>query len=145
MSDQPTKENNELAQVLSRINTLMNPAETKAESPIQTEADIPQLTEVYEGESLSFISSPAGDFPILSEIVRSSVTDAEAALGETPGQAKKLEALLTEMAPLVQAAVKKAVAQKLLDAEKSEHTKIEAEIMQILRERLQLLAFSNKS
>lgn len=153
MSDKLPKENNELAQVLNRINTLMRHGEVQAESSAQAE-NIPQLTEVYEGEPLTFISRPAAELPTLNEIVSNSVTDAEAvSAGGSEGasnqeetlQTEKMEALLAEMAPLVQTAIKKAALQKLINAEQPLRTKIEAEIMQTLRERLQSSVLNAKS
>lgn len=140
MSDKLPEENNELAQVLNRINTLMKHGEVQAESSDQAE-NIPQLTEAYEGEPLTFISRPAGEFPILNELI----ADAEALSVGFSGQmeaqqAEKIEALLAEMLPLIQTAVKKAVLQKLVNAEQPLCAKIEAEIMQTLRERLQSLS-----
>ena len=149
MSDKLPKENNELAQVLNRINTLMKHGEIQAESSVPTEnptENIPQLTEVYEGEPLTFVSPPAGELPILNELL----ADAEALSVEFSGQmevqqAEKIEALLVEMLPLIQIAVKKAVLQKLVNAEQPLCAKIEAEIMQTLRERLQSLVLNVKS
>ena len=140
MSNKLPEENNELAQVLNRINALMKHGEVQAESLAPAE-NIPQLTEVYEGEPLSFISRPAGEFPILNELL----ADTEALPVVFSGQidvqqAEKIEALLAEMLPLIQAAVKKAVLQKLVNAEQPLCAKIEAEIMQTLRERLQSLS-----
>lgn len=134
MSEKSPKENNELVKVLNRIDTLMKHGEVQAESAIQAE-NIPQLTEIYEGEPLAFISRLAGEFPTLNEFVSNSLTDGAVGVSD---QAEKMETLLAEITPLVQTAIKKAVQQKLVDAEL--HTKIEAEIMQTLRERLQSLA-----
>ena len=152
MSDKLPKENNELAQVLNRINSLMKHGEAQAESPVLAEnptENIPQLTEVYEGEPLIFISRPAAEFPTLNEIVSNSVSTADTASAEVSGkaskQAEKMEALLAQMAPLVQVAIKEAALQKIIDAEQARQTQIEAEIMQTLRERLQSLVLNVKS
>jgi len=148
MSDKQPKEINELAQILNRINALVKPDDLQADGPEPPEnlaADIPQLTEIYEGELRPFITNSADELPVLSEIVKSPVSDAGAVLGGISGQAEKMEALLAEMAPLVQAAIKKAAEQKLIDAGKPARTKMEAEIMQVLRERLQVMAFNNES
>ncbi|HEY4714877.1 MAG TPA: hypothetical protein VIH30_11645, partial [Aquirhabdus sp.] len=59
--------------------------------------------------------------------------------GKASNQAEKMEALLAQMAPLIQAAIKKAALRKIIDAEQPLQTQIEAEIMQVLRERLQSL------
>ena len=111
--------------------------------------NIPQLTEVYEGEPLIFISRPAAEFPVLNEIVSNSVSAADAASAEVSGkasnQAEEMEALLAQMAPLVQAAIKKAALRKIIDAEQALQMQIEAEIMQTLRERLQSLVLNAKS
>lgn len=142
MSEKLPKENNELARVLNRIDTLMKHGEVQTESAIQAE-NIPQLTEIYEGETLAFISRPAGEFPTLNEFVSNSLADAVVVVAGTSDQTEKIEALLAEMAPLVQTAIKKAAQQKLVDAEL--RAKIEVEIMQTLRERLQSLVFNGKS
>jgi hypothetical protein len=142
MSEKSPKENDELAQVLSRVNILMKHGEVQTESTIQAES-IPQLTEVYDGEPLVFISRPAGEFPTLNEFVSGSPTGTVAVAAKVSDQTEKMEALLAEMTPLVQAAIKKAAQQKLVDAEL--RTKIEAEIMQTLRERLQPLVVNGKS
>ena len=137
MTDKLPKENNELAQVLNRINTLTKHGEGQAENTIPAE-DIPQLTEVYEGEPLTFIPRPADEFPILNELL----DDAEVPPAEVSGQidaqqTEKIEALLVEMLPLIQVVVKKAVLQRLVEAEQPLCAMIEAEILQTLRERLQ--------
>ncbi len=146
MSDKMPKESNELAQVLSRINTLTQHGKAQVESPVSVEnptENIPQLTEIYEGEPLIFISHPVAEFPVLNEIVSNSVSAVGAASAEVSGkasnQAEKMEALLAQMAPLIQAAIKKAALRKIIDAEQPLQRQIEAEIMQTLRERLQSL------
>jgi len=142
MSEKSPKGNNELAHVLRRVNTLMKHGEVQTESTIQAES-IPQLTEVYDGEPLVLISRPAGEFPTLNEFVSGSPTGAVVVAAKVPDQTKKMEALLAEVTPLVQTAIKKAAQQKLVDVEL--HAKIEAEIMQTLRERLQPLVVNGKS
>jgi type IV secretory pathway VirJ component len=141
MSEKLPKENNELAQVLNRINTLMKHGEVQAESATQTK-NIPQLTEIYEGEPLVFISRPTGESSTLNEFVSDSSTDVVAVAAKTSDQAEKMEALLAEIAPLLQTAIKKAAQQKLIATEL--HEKIGLEIMQTLRERLQSLVVNGK-
>ncbi len=137
------KESNELAQVLSRINALTQHGKAQVESPVSTESpveSIPQLTEVYDGEPLIFISHSDDEFPTLNEFVGNAVTDAEAVLEQAKIlQAEKLEDLLAQTAPLIQAAIKKAALRKIIDVEPALQTQILAEVMQTLRERLQSL------
>ncbi len=139
MSDKLPEENNELAQVLNRINTLMKHGEVQAENSVQAE-NIPQLTEVYEGEPLTFMSRPAGEFPILNELIADAEELPVGFSGQMEAQqVEKIEALLAEMLPLIQAEVKKTVLQELVNTEQPLCAKIEAEIMQTLRERLKSL------
>jgi hypothetical protein len=127
MSDQ-LPENHELAQVLSRINALMKHDQPPAETPVFDEA-IPVLTEVYEGEPLVF--TPRNEeFPTLSQVA--NPTDSpDTILSEL------IEVVLSEMMPMIQAAVKEAVRQELENAEQSLGTKLEAEVIRAVRERLQ--------
>jgi hypothetical protein len=128
MSDQ-LPENHELAQVLSRINALMKHGQPSTETPVFDEA-IPLLTEVYEGEPLIF--PPRNEeFPTLSQVA--TPTDNESG----PIPAELIEAVLSELMPLIQAAVKKSVRQELENAEQSLATKLEAEVIHAVRERLQ--------
>lgn len=129
MSDQLPEENHELAQVLSRINALMKHGQPLVETPVFDEA-IPLLTEVYEGEPLVF--PPRNEeFPTLDQIANPTDDVPDAIPAEL------IEAVLSEMMPLIQAAVKEAVRQELENAEQLLGTKLEAEIVLAVRERLQ--------
>lgn len=129
----PREENPELARVLSRVNALMKhgdiaPAPTSdgetasddvvsADSHINdvADADIPVLTEVYEGPPPSF---------------RNTATEEEAA------ESLNVEAILAELLPLIRAEVKKAVRQELVNTEKIVNHRLESELVQTLLERL---------
>ena len=128
MSDQ-LPENHELAQVLSRINALMKHGQPLVETPVFDEA-IPVLTEVYEGEPLVF--TPRNEeFPTLSEVANPTENTPD------PIPAELIEAVLSELMPMIQAAVKEAVRQELENAEQSLGAKLEAEVIRAVRERLQ--------
>lgn len=129
MSDQLPAENHELAQVLNRINALMKHGQPPAEMPVFDEA-IPLLTEIYEGELLTFTSRNE-DFPTLNQIA-SPGNDVPDAI-----PAELIETVLSEMMPLIQAAVKKAVRQELENAEQSLGSQLEADVLHAVRERLQ--------
>lgn len=129
MSDQLPEENHELAQVLNRINALMKHGQPPAETPVSDEA-IPLLTEVYEGEPLIF--TPRNEeFPTLNEVANT----ADNAPGAIP--AELIEAVLSEMIPLIQVAVKEAVRRELENAEQSLGGQLEAEVIHAIRARLQ--------
>jgi hypothetical protein len=129
MSDQLPEENHELAQVLSRINALMKHGQPPAETPVFDEA-IPLLTEVYEGEPLVFTPHHE-EFPTLSQVAKSTDEAPDAIPAEL------IEAVLSEMMPLIHVAVKKAVRQELENAEQSLGIKLETEVIHAVRERLQ--------
>ncbi len=134
MSDKPLKQNSELAQVLSQINTLTQHGKDQPQSADRTE-NIPQLNEVYEGELLAFVSPTVGHPPTLEKFVTSLTAEAKVTAAGFSDQADvlQLEKLLAEMLPLIQAIIEKNVEQSL-------RAKTEAEIMQTLRERLQSLS-----
>ena len=138
MSDKPTEENpgqQDLAQVLSRINALTKNRPEDKELP-QFDEGIPLLTEVYEGTvpDLSarpdFLPQVARIFPNLNQI-RVSEAEARALSPEL------VERLMAEMAPLIEEAVKKAVKSELKAAQEALNTRLEAELVQTLRLRLQ--------
>jgi hypothetical protein len=138
MSDKPTEENpgqQDLAQVLNRINALTKNRPEDKELP-QFDEGIPLLTEVYEGAvpDLSarpdFLPQAARIFPNLNQI-RVSEAEARALSPEL------VERLMAEMAPLIEEAVKKAVKSELKAAQEALNTRLEAELVQTLRLRLQ--------
>ena len=129
MSDQLPEENHELAQVLNRINALMKHGQPPAETPVFDE-EIPLLTEIYEGELLIF--TPRNEvLPTLSQAANPT-DDAPEAI-----PAELIEAVLSEMVPLIRAAVKEAVRRELENAERSLGSQLEAEVIHAVRERLQ--------
>lgn len=129
MSDQLPEENDELTQVLNRINALMKHGEPSAEAP--SDEAIPVLTDLYEGEPLTFTSHVLQEFPTLDQVA----SPVESTVELIPGE--MVDALLAEMLPFIRVAVKKAVQQELENAEQSLGSKLEAELIQSLRERLQ--------
>jgi hypothetical protein len=130
MSASVPEENNELARVLNRINTLIGQADLQ-ERPVVA-ADIPQLTEVYEGESLLFAARSAAEFTALGKVADKGFADhTESPTSET------VETLLAEMLPAIQSIIRKGVLQQLEDSEQPLCAKLEMEIMQSLRENLQ--------
>lgn len=125
----PREENPELARVLSRVNALMKHEETSSDGAagaLPAEPEVPVLTEIYEGEPLTFAprSPEALGIP-------ASMAD-EAAAAEEAG----IEAILAELMPLIQAEVKKAVRQELVNTEKIVKHRLETEFIQTLLEKL---------
>lgn len=138
MTDRPVDDKSgqqDLAQVLSRINALTKNQPADKDLP-QFDEGIPLLTEVYEGATpdLSarpdFLPQAARIFPSLNQI-RVSETEARALSPEL------IERLMAEMAPLIEEAVKKAVKSELKVAQEALNTRLEAELVQTLRLRLQ--------
>lgn len=121
-------ENQELAKVLHRINALMRHEQSETAPPAL--GDIPLLTEVYEGEPLVFSAHSLDEFPALRQIA-----DASEKEGRIPPEV--IEILLEEMAPVIKSAVKAAVEQELARSNQLLCTKLEAELVQSLRKRLQ--------
>jgi hypothetical protein len=143
----PREENPELARVLSRVNALMKhdlgspreaqrpatqelviPEEPMPASAEQTqvpepEPEVPVLTEVYEGEPPMPASHSLADFGVSAS--QEEVQDDEA-----------LEAIITELMPLIRAEVKKAVRQELVNMEKIVNHRLETEFIQTLMQRL---------
>ena len=134
MTDNP-QDGHDLAQVLSRINALTKNQPADKALP-QFDEGIPLLTEVYEGTAPSlsarpdFLPQAARVFPGLNQI---RVSEAEAqALSPA-----LIERLMTEMTPLIEEAVKKAVKAELKSAHDAWNTRLEAELVQTLRLKLQ--------
>lgn len=138
MSDKPVEDTagqQDLAQVLSRINALTK--NQPADKPLpQFDEGIPLLTEVYEGAvpdlaaRPDFLPQAARIFPALNQI-RVSEAEARALSPEL------VQRLMAEMAPLIEEAVKKAVKAELKAAQEALNTRLEAELVQTLRLRLQ--------
>jgi hypothetical protein len=137
MSESVPEANHELAKVLSRINILMGQAGKPAEDA-SAEKDIPQLTDVYVGEPLSFMTRSADEFPLLNQATGDSL---EAVTHLEQPSPEVVEALLAEMMPVIQAIIQKAVLQELENSEQPLCDRLEMEIMQSLRENLQSRLF----
>jgi hypothetical protein len=135
MSISAAEENHELMKVLNRINTLMGQPEQQI--PVSDEDDIPQLTELYEGEPLAFVARSAEEFPPLQEVESHIMADPELPVPTEIPQAEVVEALLAEMMPVIQGIIKNAVLQEMENSEEALCAKLEIEIMQSLRENLQ--------
>ena len=129
MSEQLPEENQELAKVLSRVNALMQHEVTDAESADDDEA-IPLLTEIYEGEPLVFSARSIEEFPALRQIA-----SYQESLGKIPPEV--IETLLQEMRPVIKSAVRAAVEREFEKSTQALCIKLEAELVESLRKRLQ--------
>jgi hypothetical protein len=129
MSEQTPEDNQELAKVLSRINALMQQHTPDVETPDGDE-QIPLLTEVYEGEPLVFSARSLDEFPALRQIAGYSENQ-----GQIPPEV--IEILLQEMNPVIKSAVKAAVEQELAKSTQMLCAKLEVDLIQSLRKRLQ--------
>ena len=111
-----TKDNDNLAAVLDRINLLMQATPAVAERINENaevdivDEDIPELVEVFTGDPAQLVSR--GD------------------------RQKKLDAILKEMRPFIHLEVKKAVLQESIKLEKLLTKQVEADLIKNLRERL---------
>jgi hypothetical protein len=121
-----TDENNELAKILSRINTLMGDRESQLEV-IASEMEIPELTEIYEGGPLSFTAHSSDEFPGLVEDLNPNTAEPDPEI---------VEALLIEMTPMIQDIIRRAVRQEIENVEQPLSARLELEVMQSLREKL---------
>lgn len=129
MSEQLPEENQELAKVLSRVNALMQHEAADAESADDDEA-IPLLTEIYEGEPLVFSARSIEEFPALRQIA-----SYQESLGKIPPEV--IETLLQEMRPVIKSAVRAAVEREFEKSMQALCIKLEAELVESLRKRLQ--------
>lgn len=130
MSEQTPQENQELAKVLSRINALMRHEIPETATSTFDDQEVPLLTEVYEGEPLVFSAHSIDEFPALRQIASHSESE-----GRIPPEV--VELLLEEMKPVIKLAVKNAVEEQLEKATPMLCIKLEAELVQSLRKRLQ--------
>ena len=124
MSDQSPEQNQELARVLSRIQALTQHVVTEDVD------ELPLLTEVYEGDPLVFAAHALDEFPALRQIA-----GYQQERGEIPPEV--IEILLQEMRPVLRSAVKSAVEQELAQSAQALCDKLEAELLQSLRKRLE--------
>lgn len=132
MSEQVPGEDQELARVLSRIQALtQHAAEAPAGEPVEPAAEtLPLLTDVYEGEPLVFAAHALDDFPALRQIAGYQQEQ-----GGLPPEV--IESLLQEMRPVLRSAVKAAVEQELAQSTQALCAKLETELLQALRKRLE--------
>ena len=124
MSEQMFEQNPELARVLSRIQALTQHVATEDVD------ELPLLTEVYEGDPLVFAAHALDEFPALRQIA-----GYQQERGEIPPEV--IEILLQEMRPVLRSAVKSAVEQELAQSAQALCDKLEAELLQSLRKRLE--------
>jgi len=140
MSKKQTEKDHELAQVLERINSLTKHGKRTSGhvAAKDTAAEIPLLTEVYEGQPVTFgafeplAAATTDQSGMQIEWIGSSQATATQ-LAET----EAIEKLLVEMQPIIQATVKEAVQRELALMEQTLHMKLEAELTQIVRKYLQ--------
>lgn len=130
MSEQTPEDNQELAKVLNRINALMRHDMLEAATPTSDD-QVPLLTDVYEGDPLVFSARSIDEFPALRQIA----SHAEHHQGRIPPEV--VELLLEEMKPVIKLSVKNAVEQQLAKATPLLCAKLEEELVQALRKRLQ--------
>ena len=148
MSDQLPEESSELAQVLNRINALMQKGDaplvdTPHEEPYEdipatsaTDEFIPLLTEVYQGPPVSFTAQWSEALPLSQE------ESEQAAVNESPvGKVRMdtIDTLMMEMTPLVQTTIKETVQLEMVKLEQVLATRLETELMHTLRKRLRSL------
>jgi hypothetical protein len=118
----------DLAQVLNRINTLIAGNERVAEVADEDD-NIPVLTEVYDGEA-ALASVNLQDFPTLNQMVNETIAANQAVTTEVADR------FLAEIQPLILKAVKVAVLEESVKAEKLLTSKLEQEVLELLRQRL---------
>jgi len=128
VTDQTPMDKSDLAQVLNRINTLIARNERAAEVADEDES-IPVLTEVYDGEA-ALASVNLQDFPTLNQMVNETVAANQAVTAEVADR------FLAEIQPLILKAVKVAVLEESVKAEKLLTSKLEQEVLELLRQRL---------
>lgn len=134
MSDKTPIDHHDLTHVLQRINALMQrnqmisvPATEAQQTPTD---DIPVLTEVYEGEPEQLEAVNLQNFPTLNQL-------ASELLAENQPLTEALAArFLDEVQPLILKAVKVAVLEESVKAEKLLTSKLEQEILTLLHQRL---------
>jgi len=129
VSDKTTIDNDDLAKVLNRINALMQRSEAPAESMLEHE-DIPLLTEVYNGEAEQLEVVNLQNFPTLNQMAN------ELLVANQPLTEELAERFLSEVQPLILKAVKVAVLEESVKAEKLLTSKLEQEILTLLHQRL---------
>lgn len=149
MSQTTTEPGNQLSEVLSRINALTQQSHAR---PTPHENSIPRLTESYGGHlPLQFIDAGSMHLPTLEDVVDEDeprgrslerlASDSRSGGSETQVQGKltaaRQEQLLSEMEPLIKAAVKKAILSELVVIEKALKTTLEQDVMDALKQRIE--------
>ena len=130
MSEQTPGQDQELARVLNRIQALTQHTAEEQEQEQEQVEELPLLTEVYEGEPLVFAAHALDDFPALRQIAGYQQEH-----GGLPPEV--IDSLLQEMRPVLRSAVKAAVEQELAQSAQALCSKLEAELLQALRKRLE--------
>ena len=130
MSEQTPGQDQELARVLNRIQALTQHTAEEQEQEQEQVEELPLLTEVYEGEPLVFAAHALDDFPALRQIAGYQQEH-----GGLPPEV--IDSLLQEMRPVLRSAVKAAVEQELAQSTQALCSKLEAELLQALRKRLE--------
>ncbi len=126
MTQKSAMNTHELAQVLSRINLLVD---QQAQTAEPEDERIPVLTEIYSADS-RLVAMPLPDVPVLQEMVQTVVAD------QQPLSAEMADRFLAEIRPLLLKTVKIAVLEESVKAEKILSAKLEQEILVLLRDRL---------
>lgn len=140
MSKQKSEKNHELARVLARIDVLMKHGEQSSSEVTvnDTVADIPVLTEVYEGQPVTL-----GTFMPMAAAIPDQPGEQNERIEPSRGEATQLaeteaiEELLAGMQPIIQEAIREAVQLELAEVEQTLCKKLEVELTQNLREHLQ--------
>lgn len=135
-----------LSDVLSRIHALTQQDRARPALPEDT---IPRLMESYDGhQSLQFIDVANTQLPTLSDAVdeaepgecQSQATAYQSSPGETRTHdmltTARQQQLLSEMEPVIKAAIQKAILSELGVIEKALKTKLEQNLMEALKQRI---------
>jgi hypothetical protein len=129
MSQSTTESGNQLNEIITRINALTKQGPAKITSPEISK--IPRLTEPYEGiVPLNFIASSQHQLPTLDNSIMQGSSNGKLT-------AEQQAQLLSDMQPLIKAAVKKALLQEIVALEKALKTTLEQDIMDTLKKRIE--------
>ena len=129
MSQSTTESGNQLNEIITRINALTKQSPAKTTSP--ETSNIPRLTEPYEGVApLNFVASSQHGLPTLENSIGQRSSNGKLS-------AEQQAQLLSEMQPLIKAAVKKALLQEIVTIEKALKTTLEQDIMDTLKKRIE--------
>ena len=129
MSEKTSLENSDLALVLNRINALVERQDVAVKA-VEDINEIPVLTEVYTGEPAALSQVQLENFPTLQQMAN------VIAAANQPVTEEVAERFLAEVQPLILKAVKVAVLEESVKAEKLLTAKLEQEITELLRKRL---------